>query len=198
MKIAALVISLLISSGASAAAIDQIKSFSSSMKSMKGEFIQTKVGKKITPAATGSFEFLRPGKFIWEYKSPYTQLLQSDGTTLFIHDKDLNQVTKKSVGDAIGSSPAGILFGNVDLQKTYTLTEDGTADGIEWLKAVPKSKDSSFEFVRIGMTANKPVAMEIRDTFGQTTLISLKNVQTNISVNASRFKFVPPKDAEIN
>ncbi len=46
--------------------------------------------------STGTFEFARPGKFIWTYEKPYEQLLQADGEKLYIYDKDLNQVTVRS------------------------------------------------------------------------------------------------------
>jgi outer membrane lipoprotein carrier protein len=62
--------------------------------------------------------FARPGKFIWTYTKPYEQVLQADGEQLFIYDKDLNQVTVKKLGDALGSSPAAILFGSNDLERT--------------------------------------------------------------------------------
>ena len=67
--------------------------------------------KSASPTPTsGTFLFSRPGKFIWTYSKPYEQVLQADGTRLYVYDKDLNQVTIKKLGDALGSSPAAILF----------------------------------------------------------------------------------------
>src|SRR5260364_175251 len=42
--------------------------------------------------SSGTFLFSRPGRFIWRYEQPYQQILQSDGKTFYIYDKDLNQV----------------------------------------------------------------------------------------------------------
>jgi hypothetical protein len=81
---------------------------------------------KVSTPASGTFVFARPGKFIWTYVKPYEQVLQADGDKLYIYDKDLNQVTVKKLGDALGSSPAAILFGSNDLEKNFTLSEGGT------------------------------------------------------------------------
>ena len=67
----------------------------------------------------------------------------ADGEQLFIFDKDLNQVTIKKLGNALGSSPAAILFGSNDLEKNFTVTEGGMRDGLEWLQAKPKDKDTN-------------------------------------------------------
>lgn len=185
----------------SASALAQFKAFVAGTKSARGEFTQRQVKKtetsKVTPPASGTFVFARPGKFIWAYVKPYDQLLQADGEQLYIYDKDLNQVTIKKLGDALGSSPAAILFGSNDLEKNFTLTEAGTRDGLEWLNATPKSKDTAFEQISIGMRNGIPEAMELRDAFGQTSLLAFQNFERNPNLGAQQFKFVIPKGADI-
>lgn len=186
---------------AHAAALDQFKSFVSGTKSAKGEFTQQQQRKstngKATPASSGSFVFARPGKFIWNYQKPYEQLLQADGDQLYIYDKDLNQVTVKKLGNALGSSPAAILFGSNDLEKNFTLSEAGTRDGLEWLNAVPKARDTTFEQISIGLRDGIPQAMELKDTFGQTSVLKFTNFQRNPSLGAQQFKFEIPKGADV-
>jgi outer membrane lipoprotein carrier protein len=185
-----------------ASALEQFKSFVSSTKAAKGEFTQRQVKNadskaKVAPPSSGTFLFARPGKFIWTYAKPYQQVLQADGEQLFIFDKDLNQVTTKKLGDALGSSPAAILFGSNDLEKSFTLSEAGTRDGLEWLKAVPKAKDSSFEQITIGLRNGLPEAMELKDTFGQTSVLALSKIEKNPALTANSFKFVMPKGADV-
>jgi outer membrane lipoprotein carrier protein len=188
---------------AQAAALDQFKSFVASTKAAKGEFTQrlvkadTSGSAKISNASTGTFQFARPGKFIWIYQKPYEQLLQADGDKLFIYDKDLNQVTIKKLGNVLGSSPAAILFGSNDLEKNFTLKEAGTKDGLEWLEATPKAKDTTFEHIGIGLRNGVPEAMELRDAFGQVSLLSFKNFEKNPPMSADQFKFVVPKGADV-
>lgn len=191
-----------------AAALDQFKSFVATTKSAKGEFVQRQVKRDNAPnagngvptvsnAATGTFSFARPGKFVWTYQKPYEQVLQADGEKLYIYDKDLNQVTVRKLGNALGSSPAAILFGSNDLEKNFTLKEAGTKDGLEWLEATPKAKDTTFEQIGIGLKNGVPHAMELRDSFGQISLLSFKSFEKNPALASDQFRFVVPKGADV-
>lgn len=187
---------------AEASALDQFKSFVASTRTAKGEFTQRQVKMmdgtaKVSNVSSGSFSFARPGKFIWSYQKPYQQLLQADGDKLYIFDKDLNQVTVKKLGDALASSPAAILFGSNDLEKNFDLKDAGTKDGLEWLEATPKSKDSTFEHIGIGLRNGVPEAMELRDAFGQISLLSFQHFQKNPAIPANGFTFVVPKGTDL-
>ncbi|QJE02945.1 outer membrane lipoprotein chaperone LolA [Massilia forsythiae] len=198
--IAAATLALSLGSVAHAAALDQFKSFVAGTKSARGEFTQTQARSasgKPAPVSSGSFVFARPGKFIWTYQKPYEQVLQADGETLYIFDKDLNQVTTRKLGNALGSSPAAILFGSNDLEKNFTLAEAGNRDGLEWLSATPKAKDTTFEQIGIGMKDGAPQAMELKDNFGRTTLLKFTSFQRNPALGAQAFQFVVPKGADV-
>ncbi len=189
---------------AAATALDQFKSFVGSTRAARGEFTQRLVRAepkegvaKISTASTGTFLFARPGKFIWTYQKPYEQLLQADGDKLYIYDKDLNQVTVRTLGNALGSSPAAILFGSNDLEKNFTLREVGLKDGLEWLEATPKTKDTTFEKIGIGLRDGLPQAMELRDSFGQVSLLTFTRFEKNPNIGTDQFKFVTPKGADV-
>ena len=187
---------------AHAAALEQFKSFVSSTQAARGEFTQQLVkvdsgNTKVSNKSTGTFTFARPGKFIWTYQKPYEQLLQADGDKLYIYDKDLNQVTIKKLGDALGSSPAAILFGSNDLEKNFTLKEAGSKNGLEWLEATPKAKDTTFDHIGIGLRNGVPEAMELRDSFGQVSLLTFTKFEKNPPMPANQFKFVVPKGADV-
>ena len=187
---------------AHAGALEQFKAFAANTKTAKGDFIQQQVkmvdgAPKVLKTSSGNFIFSRPGKFIWTYLKPYEQILQTDGEQLYIFDKDLNQVTIKQIGNALGASPAAILFGAADLEKSFTLKEIGNKQGLEWLEAIPKEKDSNFEHIGIGMKDGLPLALELRDGFGQISLLSLKNIEKSPVIKADQFKFVLPKGADV-
>jgi outer membrane lipoprotein carrier protein len=202
MKYAAFAaMTLALAGTASASALEQFKTFVSGTKSAKGDFTQQQVRSspgKVAPVSTGTFVFARPGKFVWTYQKPYEQLLQADGDTLYIFDKDLNQVTTRKLGSALGSSPAAILFGSNDLEKNFTLSEAGTRDGLEWLDAKPKNKDTSFEQISIGLKNGVPEAMDLKDTFGQTSRLRFTNFQRNPALASNFFKFEVPKGADVS
>jgi outer membrane lipoprotein carrier protein len=191
---------------AHAGALDQFRSFVATTKSASGEFTQRLVkpaggpdsGKpRVSSASSGTFQFARPGKFIWTYQKPYEQVLQSDGHKLYIYDRDLNQVTVRKLGDALGSSPAAILFGSNDLERNFTLKEGGSKDGLEWLQAVPKAKDTTFDSIAIGMRDGVPAAMELRDSFGQLSLLTFTRFDINPALPDAQFRFAVPKGADV-
>ena len=197
----AFLILLIVPALAYASAIDQLKNFSATAYSAKGQFQQAQVksGEKIrfANAASGTFLFSRPGKFIWTYNKPYEQILQADGIRLYMYDKDLNQVTIKKLGDALGSSPAAILFGSIDLEKNFTLKNAAPHHGCEWVEIIPKTRDTPFEKITIGMKNGIPEAMELYDSLGQLTLVKFTQFEKNPPVSAGMFRFVVPKGADV-
>ena len=183
---------------ATAAGLDQLKSFLDTNRSARGVFTQTviaKSGRKPQESA-GIFALQRPGKFRWSYEKPYKQLLVSDGEKLWSYDPDLNQVAVKKLGSAFGSSPAALLAGQ-DLGKYFVLKEGTAADGIEVVEATPKGGDASFERVKIGFAANQPVNMEIHDSFGQVTVLRFTRFEANPVLPAALFRFVAPAGADV-
>lgn len=189
-------------SAAQASAIEQFKAFVVNTKTAKGEFLQVQMKtangvSKVGKSSSGTFKFARPGKFIWTYIKPYEQVLQADGDKLYLYDKDLNQVTIKALGNAIASSPAAILFGSVDLDKNFVMKDVGLKQGVEWLEAIPKTKDSQFDTIGIGMKDGVPVGMELRDSFGQLSIVTLKNFEKNPNFSGDQFKFIVPTGAEV-
>ena len=185
--------------GAWAGAIDQLREFASGTRSARGEFSQQQLRSsgRAADTASGAFAFSRPGRFRWEVTAPYEQLIVTDGERLHFYDKDLKQVTVRKVGDAISATPAAILFGSNDIDASFTLRETGVVDGVEWLEAVPKAKDSGFDRIRIGFRGGLPEAMEVRDAFGQTTRFAFRAIERNPSLDAGLFRFTAPRGVDV-
>lgn len=184
---------------ASAGGISQLRQFVESARSAQGEFEQTVFaasGRK-PQRASGSFVFARPGKFRWTYDKPYAQVLVSDGDKLWSWDRDLNQVTVKRLGDALGSTPAAILAGDDAIERNFELAEAGSSDGLEWVHAKPKQADSSFESMRMGFAGGALKRMELKDNFGQTTLIDFRSLIAGARPDPAQFRFVPPPGADV-
>ena len=183
-----------------AGASDKLRNFISSSKSGQANFtqvVQDKKGKKVQ-SASGTMQFVRPGKFRWVYQKPYEQIIVGDGKKFWLYDVDLNQVTVKKLDAALGSSPAALLSGNNEIERAFVLQDSGTRDGLEWLDATAKAADSGFD--KIAMAFNEQgelVVMELRDTFGLKTELRFSKMQINPKLSPSLFKFVPPKGADV-
>ena len=192
-------LALLSASAARADALAQLKQFMEGTRAAKGSFsqqVQAKSGHK-AQQASGTFAFSRPGKFRWIYDKPYAQVLVGDGRTLWAYDPELNQVTTKKLGQALGSSPAAILAGDNALERTFVLKDAGAADGLEWVEATPKGDDGSFERIRLGLAGGQLRAMLLFDNFGQTTSVQFTQIERNPALDPGLFHFVPPKGADV-
>ena len=195
----ALILLLFVSSFAQAAAIDRFKTFLSGTKSARGEFEQKVHDRsgRVTQESKGSFVFQRPGLFRWMYAKPIDQVIVGDGERVWIHDRDLNQVTVRKLTRALGSTPAALLAGSADIEKAFELSDAGAKDGLEWLEARPREREAGFERVRMGFDAENLRAMELLDHFGQTTRLQFSNLRRNPKVDKSEFRFEPPKGADV-
>ena len=191
---------MLLATAAHAGASDKLRDFITSSQSGQANFtqvVQDKKGKKIQ-SASGTMQFVRPGKFRWVYQKPYEQIIVGDGKKFWLYDVDLNQVTVKKLDAALGSSPAALLSGNNEIERAFVLQDSGTRDGLEWLDATAKAADSGFD--KIAMAFNEQgelVVMELRDTFGLKTELRFSKMQINPKLSPSLFKFVPPKGADV-
>lgn len=186
-------------SAACASGPEQFKAFIETTRSAKGNFIQSVVSKsgRKTQEAEGTFAYSRPGKFRWIYEKPYHQLIVSDGERLWIHDRDLNQVSVKKLGTAIGSSPAALLAGDAVLEQLFAIADGGIRDGVELIDATARVPDSGFERVRMGFRNNLPLLMEIHDNFGQVTILRFDRFERNPSLSPGLFQFTTPKGADV-
>jgi len=185
---------------AHADSLQQLREFLTQTTGARGDFSQTASkgpGSRGSQPSAGHFEFARPGRFRWITTSPYQQTIVSDGTKLYVYDPDLNQVTVKHLQGAIPASPASILFGSNDFERDFEVQNDGSSDGVVWVLAVPRSQDSSFQRIRIGFRDGLPMAMELTDTFGQTTSLRFSGVQRNPKTDPAQFRFEPPKGADV-
>lgn len=181
-------------------AAERVHAFVAGTKTFKAGFTQTiassKAGRK-PQTTSGSVLLSRPGKFRWQVDQPYPQLMVGDGQKVWLHDPDLNQVTVRKIGDALDGTPAALLAGDNSIEKRFALADGGSADGIDWVEAVPKGKDASFTKIRLGFRGDTLAAMEMHDNFGQTTTIRFTNVEKNPAIAASQFKFTPPAGADV-
>lgn len=182
-----------------ATAVEQLHDFLQATRTLRADFTQnvlTKGGRK-PQLSSGTVAVSRPGKLRWEILKPYPQLIVGDGQKIWIHDPELQQVTVRKVGQALGSTPAALLAGSNELEKNFSLREAGQSDGVNWVEATPKATDSGFEKIRIGFAGGELKAMELFDSFGQTTQVNFSRIERNPALPASAFRFTPPAGTDV-
>ncbi len=186
-----------------AGGVAALTAFVKSTTSASGRFAQTLLDKKGQPAdapSQGTFAFERPGRFAWRTEAPYVQEIVADAKTVKLWDRDLNQVTVRSVAGAVTAAPAALLFGDEKALSAFFLTEakDRTAGAASAVKAVPKTEDASFAQAVVGFDrAGLPVFMRLADHFGMVTELVFSDVKKNPALEAEDFALHALADADI-
>ena len=184
---------------ARAGGLDDFLAFNAATRTATAEFEQRAYDRsgRVVDRSSGTFAFARPGKFRWAYEKPHKQLLVADGVKLWIYDPDLQQVTVKRIDQAISSTPAALLAGKDDITRLFTLRDAGTKDGLAWVEALPRAKDTGFDRVRLGMQGRTLAAMELYDQLGGHTVLRFTQLRENASLAPDTFRFAPPRGADV-
>lgn len=70
--------------------------------------------------------------------------------------------------------------------------------GLDWLEAIPKLRDTSFDRIRMAFNARSElVVMELHDALGHTTVLHFSHMRVNPGLRPGLFKFEPPADADV-
>lgn len=180
-------------------ATQRLHAFFSEVHTLSADFDQTVLdpNHRQIQSAQGRLYLQRPGRFRWDYTTPYKQLLVGDGKKVWFYDTELEQVTVKNQGAALGGSPALLLSGDRPLEQSFKITERGTQDGLDWLELSPKTKDTEFSSVRLGFRGDALEAMELTDGFGQTTHLHFTHERRNPPLDNALFKFDPPEGVDV-
>lgn len=184
---------------ADALPIEQLKTFLKTNASLAADFKQVSFNKagQAGQSSMGKFYLQRPGKFRWNYQKPFVQEIVSNTGKVWFYDADLEQVTTKKLDDSLGSTPALLLTGQVDIEEKFVLEEQGQEENLNWVRLSPKNEESGFKYILIGLDHGQLGGMELSDNFGQLTRIYFSNIQLNPELDAGLFDFKAPKNADV-
>lgn len=147
--------------------------------------------------SSGSVVLARPLRFRWVYRSPFEQVIVSDGKTLWFYDADLDQVTVKAVAANLDNSAALVLSATQPIEDTFELKSMPFKDGLEWVQAIPRDPGGNFQRIEIGFKGANLSRMVLRDSFGQTTRLEFSGIRRNPSVSDNEFIFVIPPGVDV-
>jgi len=162
--------------------------FQQTLRTRDGEVLQQTKGK---------FYLDRPGKFRWNYQSPYEQIIVSDGERIWIYDVDLKQVTVQKQIAGSPASPMALLEDSSTLYQSFDVFPLDEKNGVYRLKLVSKTKESDFAEIVVGLDAKGLLFMQLHDQFEQVTDIVFSDVSTNTELSNDIFKFIPPEGVDV-
>jgi outer membrane lipoprotein carrier protein len=186
---------------AHAGAREQLDTFTRGLKGLDGQFTQQVFDDngRVRESSSGRVALAAPRLFRWEYQKPYPQLIVADGTTVWVYDPDLEQVTRRPQGSAEQDSPLAALIDPGRLDRDFLVEDGGSADGLQWLVLRPRqdADDAAFQTARLGLDGSGLVRMEIVDALGQRTQIRFSGWKRNPSFPAATFRYSPPAGVDV-
>lgn len=198
-RVAVAALLALASAAASAAdAVDTLRAFVRDVASGRAEFTQTVTSPdgRRTRTSSGRFEFARPDRFRFEYVRPFAQTIVGDGRQVWIYDPALQQASVRPMSQALGATPAALLTGT-SLERDFELSALPARDGLDWVQARPKQAEGGFSLLRVGFAGAQLAALEIVDSFGQTSVLRFERVEQGAALPPETFRFTPPPGVEL-
>jgi outer membrane lipoprotein carrier protein len=190
---------MVVIANADSSSVQNLEGFISRAKNLQAKFTQTSLDEqgKVIQTSQGDFYLQQPGKFRWNYNQPYAQEIVSKDGKVWFYDADLEQLIIKKIDQSIGDTPALLLSGGVDLNEKYSIVKDREDGEILWLKLTPKSTDSSFKYILVGLKGDMLYGMELSDNFGQLTQIIFSNITMPKTLAPELFEFVAPAGTDV-
>lgn len=151
----------------------------------------------VTQTAQGRLSIQRPGRFRWDYETPYRQLVLGDGQRIWTFDADLEQATVRPQDDALAGTPALLLSADQPPRSLFDIIALPMRDDESWYALTPHAQDTQFNQLRLGFNGDTLVAMELVDGFDQLTVFRFSDTQRNGPLASGLFTFVPPPGVDI-
>ncbi len=178
---------------------DRLNRALTSLDNFSADFKQTLIddNKKVIQQSMGTVAIQRPGKFRWVYQKPYEQQIIADGKELWVYDVDLDQATVKPIDVGLSTAPIMVLMKKQKVESEFEVSELGKRKLLYWIELKPKDKDMEFNRIYIGLEGDTVKAMDLRDSFGQSTRIVFDNLRTHVIFDPKTFKFDPPPGVDV-
>lgn len=183
-----------------AGARDELKSFTTGLKGLDGQFTQQvyDASGKRKETSSGRVSISVPRLFRWEYTKPYPQLIVADGRKVWVYDPDLQQASVREQGIEEQNSPLSALIDPGKLDQQFNVAESGSVDGLHWLTLTPKnSGDASFQSARLGFDGKGLRRMEVVDAVDQRTRIDFSGWKRNPTFSGGTFQYVPARGVDV-
>jgi len=180
-------------------AITRMHAFLRDVHSLKADFTQVVLDANLQQVrkSVGTLAIKRPDRFRWDYATPNKEIIVADGKRVWIYDVELQQVTVKPLNGTLAASPAVLLSGSNDVDKSFVVKDLGESNGLEWVGLTPKTQDTDFENVKMGFKGNTVSVMELKDALGNLTRITFSHLILNPAIPDSLFQFTPPAGADV-
>jgi outer membrane lipoprotein carrier protein len=173
------------------------------LKSLKSSFVEIYQGPGMSRTESGALWLKKPGRMRWEYRQPREKLFVADSKTAYFYVPGERQARKtaiKNLDDV--RSPLRYLLGKTKLEKELdglSLAPDVPAlnPGDIVLRGIPKGmKDRIADVVLEISPAHQITRIVIHEVDGTSTDFRFSQIEENVPVQDSLFRFTPPPGVE--
>lgn len=174
----------------------RINNVASNMKSMKCDFVQTKSLHmlKSKVVSKGVMYYGKPNMLRWEYTSPYHYVFILNGQTVWLKNSKGNSKIDvaqskmfKEITRIMMSSVLGTCVSNNRDFKVSLSGHGNSWQAVMIPKRNPMKQMFSSITVYFDMAKSMVSSVKMTEKNGDTTLITLKNVQVNTPINGKVF-----------
>jgi len=179
--------------------LETVRDFFSNLDSLQADFHQEVIDSngQQQQVSDGKVWILRPGRFRWDYLTPYKRQIVADGERLWSYDEDLAQVTVQAMDTVLGATPAMLLSGGEQIDKVFQLEAQPAAGDTLHAQLTPRADDSNITAIHVYFNKDILARIEAIDSFGNHTTFAFTNLVRNAGLDAKRFRFVPPEGTDI-
>ena len=173
--------------------------FFNGLLTMQADFDQQVLdgNRQLLQSSQGHMWIMRPGRFRWDYETPYKQQLVADGERLWSYDEELEQVTVQPASEVLTSTPAMLLSGDQPLELLFDIEESSATTAGRRVTLIPRSDDSNVTRLHVHFSGDLLTRIDAEDSFGNTTLFSFTRLQRNPKLDEKLFTFTPPAGADV-
>lgn len=150
----------------------------------------------------GKMYFEKPGLMRWEYESPEPQTIVADGTYLWIHQPEDEQVLRAPLEQAFQSqTPVSFLFGVARIGRDFVpkLVEPSESGGVR-LELRPKAEEGGalgLLVLEVDPETYDLRAATVKDPLGNRTEVRLVDPRRNAGVDGELFRFERPPGTDL-
>ena len=165
-----------------------VQAYLKGIKSFRARFQQVAPNGQVS---AGIMSLQKPGRLRFEYSPPSPILVVSDGTVITLVDYDLKQVTRWPIND----TPLRPL-----VRTDFMFGEDVEVLGIkrndQWINVAitdPKKRDEGSMVLTFTRNPLKLTEWQVLDQRKQMTIVTLDELQTNMSLDKSLWTWRDPR-----
>ncbi|MCB0344677.1 MAG: outer membrane lipoprotein carrier protein LolA [Bdellovibrionales bacterium] len=184
------------------ALIDSIEGRYGSVADVRAHFIQYSyfAGLDKGEKSYGDVSFRKPGMMDWHYKGPEVQRFISNGTTMWFHQPEDNQVTVAAFTNSFQSDlPVSFLLGLGKISKSFKVERACKAAAGTVVELSPLEQSGDLQRFRLLVRPDDyvPIGAQVLDIGGNETSIRLAGLSLNSGIKETEFEFSIPKGVDV-